>query len=628
MCTNNLACISPNTWTFRHLHGGSVIDLVFTSSNISATYNSSSVDSDVELFSGAPYRGHMPIIHQFKDPNSQESEPSRVYKDLENTDWEKWAGLISDQINEQIGLDLERWTDAKSLWELLKKIISTLDNDAMPTKQICSHSKPFWDPELTVLSKKLLSAKTKWGHRSTPTNKTIYENAKKDFSSVLITKKNCWIRQKLENMNVSESQIFWKNYKRTLTGDKKEYLGNLEDGGKLYTDPSEKEVIFFKTYFEGTHLNPKEFDDSFYEKLNDEYSSINLENQHKSQQSCLNNLDMDNMHGSDPYAFLNEEISLVEIKDAICHQKSSVRSFDDDQLHPKIIKHLPLPAIKVLHRIFNLCLQQGVWPWDTSNVVFMKKQGKANYMKAGAYRPITISSYIGKLLERILERRIRHMTDLDDLIDDEQEGFRESRNTTRYLYKLLACLKESQRRKLTTFLLCIDFEKAFDSVWLKGLIVKLHRFNINGKILSLVHAFLFNRNVCLIINKHCGPKRSCNEFGLPQGSVLSPLLFILFVSDMFRENSSYTLNNLNASAYKYADDGSVAITHADPQICYQLAQEVCQTLAKWCQKWRLVINCDKDKTECLIIKPHKFQPDMYSSIQQLAIGKKNHCLCR
>ena len=295
-----------------------------------------------------------------------------------------------------------------------------------------------------------------------------------------------------------------------------------------------------------------------------------------------------------------------------------MKSFDPDQLHPSMIKRLPPTVVNILHKIFNLCLTQGIWIWDSSNVIFLKKVGKSNYMKAGSYRPITMASFVGKIMERILERRLRQHCEFYDLLDDEQEGFRAGRNTTRYLYKLVANLKEAQRRKFTTFLLCLDFEKAFDSVWLKGLIVKLHAWNINGKFLGLINSYLLDRKVILIINKAQGISRKCGEYGVPQGSVLSPLLFIMFISDMFKSNiKEYS------SIFKYADDGSVAIIHEDIHICNSLAQEVCNNLTIWCYKWRMIVNCDKDKTECLIILPKKHASNISTTTSNLFIaGKK------
>ena len=305
------------------------------------------------------------------------------------------------------------------------------------------------------------------------------------------------------------------------------------------------------------------------------------------------------------YENLNRTITLEDIKNAIKSQNMSATSFDHDNIHPSMIAHLPTNALAILVKIFNLCMEQGEWVWDLSDVIFLKKEGKPNYMKAGAYRPITISSYVGKLLERVLEERIKEHCESSGLIDDDQEGFRAARNTTRYLYKLAAKLKEAQRRKFTSFLLCLDFQKAFDSVWLKGLIVKLHTLGITGNILQVINSFLFNRSVKLKVNGISGETRKCGNYGVPQGSVLSPLLFIIYINDMFltydKECREYT------SFYKYADDGSIAVTHKDPKMCQYITQKMCNHLTTWCNKWKLKVNCDVNKTECLIIRPDTWQ---------------------
>ena len=136
------------------------------------------------------------------------------------------------------------------------------------------------------------------------------------------------------------------------------------------------------------------------------------------------------------------------------------------------------------------------------------------------------------MFERVLDRRIRAHCYEKNILEDEQEGFLPIRNTTRYLYRLLATLHENRRRKATAFLLLLDFEKAFDSVPIPCLIHKLYKAGIKGNILRLVNGFLSSRKVKLKINGKIGSPRNCTLIGLPQGAVISPVLFIIYVSDL------------------------------------------------------------------------------------------------
>ena len=596
-------CVSPNSWTFKHANGGSTIDLAILSSHMSNLYCSSSIDEQVELFSGAPQRGHFPVIHQFGEARQAVGrEPQKIYKDLKNTNWDEWTAHVSANIKAHPRLLSSEETDAQSLWLQFKNTVLESNTKVIPTKRITSHSKPFWTPVLSRLSYKLQQAKHKMGHRSTPANIYAFESAKEEFSMCLVKEKNNWIKTQLENLNVTESLQFWKNYKRTIVGGSSHQLGNLVENGVVYTEFADKEKILFNTFFSGSHIKNRNFDKAFEEKVENEYSEISWEAPDASEP---NTLSQDEDH-------LNKLITFTEILEAIGHQKRSARCFDADGFHPVMLKNLPSEAVEVLLKIFNICLAEKNWLWNESNAVFLRKEGKANYLKAGSYRPISISSYFGKILERIIEKRIRLHCEIYCILDDEQEGFRTSRSTARYLYKLIATLKEAQQKKLTSFLLCLDFEKAFDSVWLKGLIVKLHRWGIRGNLLNLIDSFLFNRNVNLIINKEQGIRRKCGEYGVPQGSVLSPLLFILYVSDMFRRKpvqlalSTQPWSQVckeHTSIFKYADDGSIAVVHNDPNVCHSIAQEMCNHITSWCYRWKLIVNCEKDKTECLIIEP-------------------------
>jgi hypothetical protein len=290
-----------------------------------------------------------------------------------------------------------------------------------------------------------------------------------------------------------------------------------------------------------------------------------------------------------------------------------------------MIKAFGPRARSVLLDIFNGILLSKEWVWDKSKIIFLKKPDKDSYLKPGSFRPITISSYIGKIMERLIENRLKQFCFDRDVIDDEQEGFLPQRNTNRYLYKLIGSLKDAQQKKLNAIILCIDLEKAFDSVWIPGLIVKLRRIGVNGPLLHVIDSFLCNRKVALTVNNQSGSHRACGLFGLPQGSVLSPLLFIIFISDMlsFRGNPNCSdLLQSHSNYFKYADDGTITFIHKSLKVCHEIAQEACAEIYSWCQRWKLAINCAKNKTEAIILQ-HKGKNTINpKSLQNLKIGDK------
>jgi hypothetical protein len=145
--------------------------------------------------------------------------------------------------------------------------------------------------------------------------------------------------------------------------------------------------------------------------------------------------------------------------------------------------------------------------------------------------------------------------------------------------------------------LCLftDFEKAYDSVWKKGLIVKLWKEGVHGCYLSTINSFLFGRTVSLLLNGYIGPIRACLDYGLPQGSVLSPLLFKFFVFDF--ENLCILYEQI--SAFKFADDGTIKVTGKDLEECPLYLEIALRSIGMWTTKWRMVVNCNVNKTEII-----------------------------
>ena len=260
---------------------------------------------------------------------------------------------------------------------------------------------------------------------------------------------------------------------------------------------------------------------------------------------------------------------------------------------PKMLHSFGENAIKLLARLISEWLDKGKWVWNLAKVVFLKKEGRETHAEAGSYRPISISSYIGKLLEKILAKRIAQYLESIGVFDSNQEGFTTKRNTIRYLNRLNIKIKYEVLDGNTVIGLFIDFEKAFDSIWKKGLIVKMSKLNIRGKLLKLIDEFLENRKVKLDVNGEVGRVRNTSIYGLPQGSALSPVLFKLYLIDILQEFN----NGDDISVFKFADDGSVIVSKETSEQCIDSLQQVMESLKEWSRKWRMVINCQKNKTE-------------------------------
>ena len=259
-------------------------------------------------------------------------------------------------------------------------------------------------------------------------------------------------------------------------------------------------------------------------------------------------------------------------------------SFDNDLIHPKVLQNWGHNTKMAVLDLFNLCWTKSIWPWGTSKIIFIKKAGKSAHDIASSFRPISITSHIGKLFERMIERRLRTFLEEESIIEKEQEGFQRGKNTLRSLYRLDIECEWARTHEESAALLNVDIEKAFDSVWLDGLIYKLKNLKINGKMIKMIDVFLRSRKGQIHLDPYTSPLFGIH-IGLPQRSVLSPVLFLIFISD-FLSNS--------LKCFQFADDSSVLLSG---QKITKLLKDTCSDIEMWCRHWRMAVN--GSKTEIL-----------------------------
>jgi len=169
-------------------------------------------------------------------------------------------------------------------------------------------------------------------------------------------------------------------------------------------------------------------------------------------------------------------------------------------------------------------------------------------------------------------------------LDEEQEGFRRSRGTTDALLRIAQDIGNGFNAKEHTAALFIDIEKAYDSVWCKGLMYKLSEMGITGRTWSWINNFLTDRRVSITMGGVKAPDYDA-KCGLPQGSVISPLLFNLFISDWYKD--------IGCEKVKFADDGTIWKTGENWLCLMESLQQDFKKLTEWARKWRLKLSLSK-----------------------------------
>ena len=423
--------------------GSSKIDMFIMTNNLEEKMEACETDEEVELWTGAPNRGHLPLGITFYGSKPKGTEIVKKL-DVNKMSWTAWTEDIEQEVSNEINF-FETEDNPYLLMHKLDSIIDKATKEHAEFKESCHHSRPFWNPNLSILDKELRNARKTYIKRNTKTNLQKYENAREVFDTARKEACSEFIINKTKNLNNAQMSNFWKEFNvifKKHTSQKVDPIEDEENG--LLTETEDINKCMFSVFFEGKHLEKEKFNEQFYEDISLLYEEIK-------------NQDYEEEEVHPEVRDLNQPVSIAEIKKAI---GSKAKSVDNQNVHPKMLEHLGPQAIKVLQIIFNSCITNKLWIWSEAKVIFLRKTGKESYSKPGSYRPISITSYIGKLFEKIISKRINKQLLNKNITDPDQEGFTEGKNTIRYLNRLYMGIESDKEKNRTILVLFVDFEKA------------------------------------------------------------------------------------------------------------------------------------------------------------------------
>ena len=291
-------------------------------------------------------------------------------------------------------------------------------------------------------------------------------------------------------------------------------------------------------------------------------------------------IDFSNIKQMSEVEFKSEEIlkKLLDLKIS--------KSPGPDLIHPRVLKEVANEISPLLCDIFNNSIKHAVLPsdWKLADVTPIFKKGDKKCPEN--YRPISLTSVVCKVLESLIRDKIEAHLRSCNMLSNKQYGFLKGRSTILQLLKVFDNISEIIDSGVPVDIIYTDFKKAFDSVPHNRLLVKLKSFGLPEGLLEWINQFLMGRQQRVKIEGVASTW--CNVgSGVPQGSVLGPLLFVLFINDI--------VDGISCNVFLYADDMKIFTGIISEENSRQLQNDI-NTIVKWTTKWQLELNAAKCKS--------------------------------
>ena len=256
-----------------------------------------------------------------------------------------------------------------------------------------------------------------------------------------------------------------------------------------------------------------------------------------------------------------------------------------DNIHPLLLKECSAELCQIITMLFKQSIQDGSVPdmWRKASVTPLFKKGEKHV--CANYRPVSLTVILCKVLESFIRDEIMHHMEKYNLFTTHQHGFRQKHSCVTQLLEVVEEWSDTLERGGNVDCIYLDFAKAFDTVPHQRLLTKLDAYGVTGQVLRWIESFLYNRKQQVRVGSACSSWSDVKS-GIPQGSVLGPVLFLVYINDL-----PDALENV---VKLFADDTKVYRTIDDDKDSTSLQRDL-DRLEDWSDKWQLHFNASKCK---------------------------------
>lgn len=538
----------------------SIIDLFFTSQK-----NLVVLSGVGEPFLEQNIRYHCPIYCVLKLKKPANATYMRHIWLYDRGNYEALSDeLMHTNWNELKNSDIEIYAS-----NIVDKILNTASN-YIPNKtiKIRTSDPPWLTNNIRRLMRKRKRLYDKYKSSKNQSDFDNYKRVRNEVTKEIRNSKKAEIDKlsdKLKSNNLGQND-WWKTLKYFIKPEQSSAIPPLNKNGSIFSDDTDKANLLNNFFVEQSIL--------------DETGAT------------LPPSDFDRPHLLDSINVTPAEVEIV------LRSLKLGKASGPDLINNRLLKELARPLALPLSDLYNYSLSEGKVPdaWKKANVTPIFK--KDDPSEVSNYRPISLLSTVGKVLEKIVHKYIFNFFRDHNIITTLQSGFVAGDSTVNQLLDLYNTLcKALDEGKEVRAIFC-DVSKAFDRVWHKGLLYKLSLVGITGSLLSWFTSYLYNRKQRVVLPGGSSSWKSVKA-GVPQGSILGPLLFLLYINDI--------VENINSSIRLFADDTSLFIIVDNPVTAAAQLNSDLTKIHDWANKWLVKFNPAKSESMIFSRKVNKPQ---------------------